>query len=220
MIHQIICIVSVIVWIKFGKITSYYIYFNSLYFGMKGAKNNAKPYDIRMFDIYSKVDEDFRVQTAGGGWLSICGWIITALLVMSELSQFFAVEYKEHMIVDTTLNQKLKINVDMTFHSLTCADVHLDAMDVAGDNQLNIESEMYKQRITSEGRPIGEKGVEILGNMLLRLGPTTSYAYHVLDAQVMYQKKISGSLQQPPMAASLALAPKLPSGRAATLAMT
>ena len=39
---------------------------------------------------------------------------------------------KEHMTVDTTLGQRLRVNVNMTFHALTCADVHLDAMDVAG----------------------------------------------------------------------------------------
>ena len=36
------------------------------------------------------------------------------------------------MTVDTTLGQRLRVNVNMTFHALTCADVHLDAMDVAG----------------------------------------------------------------------------------------
>ena len=120
---------------------------------------------LKNFDIYSKVDEDFRVQTVGGGWISIIGWIVIAILVSAEISRFFAIEYKEHMIVDTNLRQKIKINVHMTFHALTCADVHLDAMDVAGDNQLNMESEMFKQRIDSLGKPIGEKGTEIIGHV-------------------------------------------------------
>ena len=42
------------------------------------------------------------------------------------------------MIVDTTLGQQLRINVNMTFHALTCAEAHLDAMDVAGDNQVGL----------------------------------------------------------------------------------
>lgn len=106
---------------------------------------------LKAFDIYSKVDEDFRVQTEGGGWISILGWVVISLLVLLELRSFFLVEYKEHMIVDTSLRQKLKINIDITFHALTCADVHLDAMDVAGDNQLNMEHEMFKQRLSEEG---------------------------------------------------------------------
>jgi endoplasmic reticulum-Golgi intermediate compartment protein 3 len=106
---------------------------------------------FKMFDIYSKVDEDFRVQTVGGGWISIIGWVLILVLASIELKSFFSVEYKEHMIVDTTLRQKLSINVDITFHALTCADVHLDAMDVAGDNQLNMEQEMFKQRLSPNG---------------------------------------------------------------------
>lgn len=42
---------------------------------------------------------------------------------------------------------------------------HLDAMDVAGDNQLNVEHEMIKQRLSRDGKPIGKAGVEIIGEV-------------------------------------------------------
>jgi len=41
----------------------------------------------------------------------------------------------------------------------------LDAMDVAGDNQLNVEHEMVKQRVSRHGVPIGAAGVEIIGEV-------------------------------------------------------
>lgn len=44
--------------------------------------------------------------------------------------------------------------------------VHLDAMDVAGDNQLNVEHEMIKQRLTKHGAPIGKAGIEIIGEAI------------------------------------------------------
>ena len=40
-------------------------------------------------------------------------------------------------------------------------------MDVAGDNQLNIEHDMMKQRISAEGKPIGKAGIEIIGEGML-----------------------------------------------------
>lgn len=40
---------------------------------------------------------------------------------------------------------------------------HLDVMDVAGDNQLNVEHFMAKQRLTPHGKPIGLAGMEIIG---------------------------------------------------------
>lgn len=36
---------------------------------------------------------------------------------------------------------------------------------MAGDNQLNVEHEMMKQRISSKGVPIGKPGIEIIGEV-------------------------------------------------------
>lgn len=72
-------------------------------------------------------------------------------------------KFQERMAVDTTLGEQLTINVNITFHALTCNDAHLDVMDVAGDNQLSVEHEMMKQRIDRNGRAIGKAGVEIIG---------------------------------------------------------
>lgn len=44
----------------------------------------------------------------------------------------------------------------------------MDAMDVAGDNQLNVEHEMIKQRLSKHGAPIGAAGVEIIGEVCYR----------------------------------------------------
>lgn len=86
------------------------------------------------------------------------------LLAFGEIGNYLSPQVREHMIVDTTLGKQLRINLNMTFHALTCAEAHVDAMDVAGDNQLNIEHDMFKQRISPEGVPIGSPSVEIVGN--------------------------------------------------------
>ena len=92
--------------------------------------------DIKNYDIYTKVEDDFSTQTSTGASLSLIGWIIIAVLVMSEIAMYLGPMPSEHMIVDTTLGQRLKINIDITFHAITCAEVNVDAMDVAGDNQV------------------------------------------------------------------------------------
>lgn len=126
----------------------------------KDAKNripNSYPAffdNIKRFDIYTKLEEDYRVQTTGGATLSIVAWIVITFLVIGEIYNYRTVTIKEHLKVDTTFGQKLKISLDITFHALTCAEAHLDAMDIAGDNQLNIEHSMFKQRVTQGGMPI------------------------------------------------------------------
>jgi hypothetical protein len=120
---------------------------------------------LKNLDIYTKLDEDYKVQTSQGATLSIIGWIIIAILVMGEVNNFLTPKMKEHMTVDTTLGQRLRINVNISFHALTCAEVHLDAMDVAGDNQLNIEHDMLKQRLSPLGVPLGPPSTEIIGKV-------------------------------------------------------
>jgi hypothetical protein len=42
-------------------------------------------------------------------------------------------------------------------------------MDVAGDNQLSIEHDMFKQRLSPTGSPIGPQYVEIVGQQALQV---------------------------------------------------
>lgn len=68
-----------------------------------------------------------------------------------------------------------KINFLFIFIFLNFFQAHLDAMDVAGDNQLNVEHEMIKQRLTKDGKPIGKAGIEIIGEVY------TTSAYHLYE---------------------------------------
>ena len=120
------------------------------------SKMNIKLDDIKNLDFYSKVDEDHSVQTSTGAILSIGAMVIIIMLVFSEISNHFFVSQTEHMVVDTTLNRKLKIDVDITFHALTCKDVHLDTMDVAGDNQVDLTQNIFKTRLSENGINIGD----------------------------------------------------------------
>lgn len=98
-------------------------------------------------DIYPKIDESYRVQTSGGAIrklynrpgrhimltnrtfhaivssVSILGWVLIAILAMTEVRNYMTPNFKEHMIVDTSLGQQLRININITFHSLTCNEV-------------------------------------------------------------------------------------------------
>jgi len=119
--------------------------------------------------------------------VSILGWVLIGILVLAEVNNYLTPQFREHMVVDVGLGQQLRINVNVTFHALTCNEVHLDAMDVAGDNQLNVEHEMVKQRISKEGKLIGHAGVEIIGEVWNKLKPEQShpsgsppYSSHIL----------------------------------------
>ncbi|CAM9450038.1 unnamed protein product, partial [Laminaria digitata] len=52
-----------------------------------------------------------------------------------------------------------------TFHAVPCLDVHVDAMDVAGENQIDIDHDMTKQRLDPDGLAIGEPFSEIVSGL-------------------------------------------------------
>ena len=113
---------------------------------------------VRHLDVYSnnKLSPEFKVQTEMGGQISLIGWIVTLVLFLGELSAYLTVSTHEHMVVDTTLGHKLRIDINVTFPAITCAEVHMDAMDVAGDFHPYMEQNMVKQRIDSDGKLVGD----------------------------------------------------------------
>lgn len=115
---------------------------------------------LKKLDAYAKVQDDFKIKTASGGTVSVIAWVLIVLLLVSETYQYMKVQTKEHMVVDTSLQEKLKIHMNITFHAINCNEVHLDAMDVAGDNQLGMEHSLTKQRISKNGKPIGKRFVD------------------------------------------------------------
>ena len=78
-----------------------------------------------------------------------------AVLFVNELNDFMSVEFKDHILVDTTLNQKLPISLNITFPHLRCeevaaacggprehesagGEVSVDTVDSAGENQIDV----------------------------------------------------------------------------------
>ncbi|GMI01179.1 hypothetical protein TrVE_jg7628 [Triparma verrucosa] len=79
---------------------------------------------------------------------------LITVLCLNELYLFRCTTTETVITVDKALRQKLQFKINITFPALPCKEVHLDAMDVAGDNQLDISDHFMKQRITNDGKPI------------------------------------------------------------------
>ncbi|KAA0159037.1 hypothetical protein FNF28_06011 [Cafeteria roenbergensis] len=54
---------------------------------------------------------------------------------MDIVVSYLAPTEAHHVRVDPTASQKLRVEFDGTLHALTCGQVNLDAMDVAGEQQ-------------------------------------------------------------------------------------
>ena len=109
---------------------------------------------VKALDVYSnsKVATEFCVTTSEASKkLSLAGYCVMAMLVLAETWTYLTVEDRDHLKVDTSLGQRLNITLNVTFPALTCDEVHLDAMDVAGDYHPYMEHHIRKQRLTRDG---------------------------------------------------------------------
>lgn len=106
---------------------------------------------IKLFDLYSKVHDDYRIRTQSGGLITLVSLTIMAVLVWSELSTYLTADVVDHIVVDTTLNQKLPIGLNITFPHLRCDEVSVDTVDSMGENQVDIAGDLIKQDLDASG---------------------------------------------------------------------
>lgn len=111
---------------------------------------------LKKVDVYPKMHREFKVQTEFGATVSVVAGIIMAVLFLSELSAYMSLNTHEHMVVDSSLGEKLQVNLDVSFLAVNCRDAHINAMDVAGELQVNMHQTVVKTRLDGNGNPIGK----------------------------------------------------------------
>ena len=125
---------------------------------------------IKKLDVYPKTVDDFTERTNVGGAgsifrkntvpnismnaVSIIALTLMTLLFFSELASYLRYEQVDTLAVDLSGKEKLKINLNITFHRLQCVDVNIDVMDAAGDQQISVHTNMIKTQLDSLGFPL------------------------------------------------------------------
>ncbi|CDO97460.1 unnamed protein product [Coffea canephora] len=109
---------------------------------------------VRNLDAYPKINEDFFSRTLSGGVITLVSSIVMLLLFISELRLYLHTVTETKLVVDTSRGGKLHINFDVTFPAIRCSLLSLDAMDISGEEHLDIRHDIFKKRIDSYGNVI------------------------------------------------------------------
>jgi len=119
--------------------------------GNESSMENAMD-QLQNFDVFSKVHENHMQKSQAGGAVTVVTSFIIAVLFWTELSEFCTVEVVDTISVDTRLNQKLPIGLNITFPHLRCGEISVDTVDSAGDNQVDVHGGLEKLSIDAQGR--------------------------------------------------------------------
>ncbi|XP_074280154.1 uncharacterized protein LOC141605337 [Silene latifolia] len=112
---------------------------------------------IKNLDAYPKINEDFYSRTLSGGLITLVSSLVMFLLFFSELRLYLHAATETQLIVDTSRGETLRINFDVTFPALPCSIVSIDAMDISGEQHLDVRHDIIKKRIDSHGNVIESK---------------------------------------------------------------
>eukprot|EP00850_Spirogloea_muscicola_P018358 SM000167S02971 [mRNA] locus=s167:276772:280105:+ [translate_table: standard] len=115
---------------------------------------------LKALDAYPKVNEDFYSRTLSGGIITLASSAAMAALFLNELWLFMQPTVVSELTVDTARGDTLQINLDVTFPRISCASLSLDAMDISGEQHLDVVHNIFKRRLSEDGKPIdvGIKG--------------------------------------------------------------
>jgi len=118
--------------------------------------------------MFPKVAEEFTAtKTHGGGVATLAAYGLILILVATEIFTWMGQNRLETStaVVDTSLGKQMRVNMNITFPALACEDLHLDAIDVAGDSQINIEDTLKKKRLHLDGSVLSAKEIDVDLNM-------------------------------------------------------
>ncbi|KAK2663511.1 hypothetical protein Ddye_002085 [Dipteronia dyeriana] len=112
---------------------------------------------LRNLDAYPKINEDFYSRTLSGGLITLVSSLVMLFLFFSEFSLYLHTVTQTKLLVDTSRGEKLRITFDVTFPAIRCSLLSLDAMDISGEQHLDIRHDIFKKRIDAHGNVIEVK---------------------------------------------------------------
>lgn len=112
---------------------------------------------LRNLDAYPKVNEDFFTRSLSGGIITLVSSLAILLLVFSEFRLYLHTVTETKLLVDTSRGETFRINFDVTFPAIPCSILSVDAMDISGEQHLDIKHDIIKKRINTNGDVIESK---------------------------------------------------------------
>ncbi|MBA0714710.1 hypothetical protein Golax_013669 [Gossypium laxum] len=101
---------------------------------------------IKNLDAFPRAEEHLLLKTQSGALVSIVGLVIMATLFFHELTYYLSTYTVHQMSVDLKRGETLPIHINMTFPSLPCDVLSVDAIDMSGKHEVDLDTNIWKVR--------------------------------------------------------------------------
>lgn len=109
---------------------------------------------VAQVDMFPKPREEYRrTQTQEGALISLVAAVLIGMLVLWEIGAYAVGRdaYRSELSVDSGLSLTVPFNFDITFPSLPCHELSIDAMDAAGGLETNVAHDLFKSPVDRHG---------------------------------------------------------------------
>ncbi|XP_058071618.1 uncharacterized protein LOC131220789 [Magnolia sinica] len=117
---------------------------------------------LKNLDAFPRAEEHLLQKTQSGAVVSVIGLVIMATLFLHELKYFLTIDTVHQMSVDLKRGETLPIHINMTFPSLPCDVVSVDAIDMSGKHEVDLDTNIWKLRLNKDGYIIGTEYISDL----------------------------------------------------------
>lgn len=115
---------------------------------------------MQSFDAFPKAKPQYITYTAGGGKWTVAMLIILCILLSSELKTWWHGYETQSFSIEKGVGHDMQINLDLVV-AMSCADVHINVQDAAGDRIL--AGEKLRRDTTNWAQWVDGKGIHSLG---------------------------------------------------------
>ncbi|XP_019162314.1 PREDICTED: endoplasmic reticulum-Golgi intermediate compartment protein 3 [Ipomoea nil] len=110
---------------------------------------------IKAIDAFPRAEEHLLQKTKSGALVSIVGLVIMATLFLHELRYYLTTNTVHQMAVDLKRGETLPIHINMSFPSLPCDVLSVDAIDMSGKHEVDLDTNIWKLRLSRDGYIVG-----------------------------------------------------------------
>lgn len=112
---------------------------------------------LKHFDAFPHAEDHLISKTPSGAIVSIIGLLIMVTLFIHELMFYLTPVTIHEMSVDHTQGETLPIHINMTFPALPCQILSVDAIDMSGKHEVDLDTNIWKLRLHKDGYILGSE---------------------------------------------------------------
>ncbi|XP_010525179.1 PREDICTED: endoplasmic reticulum-Golgi intermediate compartment protein 3-like isoform X2 [Tarenaya hassleriana] len=117
---------------------------------------------LRSLDAFPRAEDHLLQKTQSGAIVSVIGLVVMVTLFLHELSYYLNTVTVHQMSVDLKRGETLPIHINVTFPSLPCDVLSVDAIDMSGKHEVDLDTNIWKLRLNGHGHIIGTEYISDL----------------------------------------------------------